>query len=55
MVKGVGAFFTEALAEFHHVNCMIHVFVVRIWEVETVVSYARAKTFTEQLPQLPQR
>ena len=37
-------------AEFRHVNCMI----VQIWEVETVASYARDETFTEQLPQLPQ-
>ena len=27
-----GVFFTEALAEFQHVNCMV----VRIWEVKTV-------------------
>ena len=31
------------MAEFHHVNCMR----VRIWEVKTVASYARAETFTE--------
>ena len=38
-----GVFFTEALAEFHHVNCMI----VRIWGVKRVVCYAMAETFTE--------
>ena len=36
-------FFTEALAEFQHVNCMI----VRLWEVKGVACYARAETFTE--------
>ena len=36
-------FFTEALAEFQHVNCMI----VRSWEVKTVACYAGAETFTE--------
>ena len=36
-------FFTEALAEFQHVICMI----VRIWEVKRVACYARADTFTE--------
>ena len=36
-------FFTEALAEFQHVNCMI----VRIWEVKRVACYGRAETFTE--------
>ena len=36
-------FFTKALAEFQHVNCMI----VRIWEVKRVACYARAETFTE--------
>ena len=36
-------FFTEALAEFQHVNCMI----VQIWEIKRVACYARAETFTE--------
>ena len=49
MVKGACSqsvfFFTEALAEFHHVNCMI----VRIWEVKTVAFYARAETFSEAI------
>ena len=38
-----GVFFTEALAEFQHVSCMI----IRIWEVKRVACYARAETFTE--------
>ena len=43
--KGVARvyFFTEALAEFQHVKCMI----VWIWEVKRVACYARAETFTE--------
>ena len=36
-------FFTEALVEFQHANCMI----VRIWEVKRVAWHAKAKTFTE--------
>ena len=43
-------FFTEALAEFQHVNSMI----VQIWEVKRVACYARAETFTEAMPRLPQ-
>ena len=47
MVGGQGCsqdvFFTEVLAEFQHVNCMI----VRIWEVKRVACYARDETFTE--------
>ena len=41
-VKGVARvlFFTEALAEFQHVNCMIV-------EVKRVACYARAETFIE--------
>ena len=37
-IKGVTRvyFFTETLAEFQHVNCMI----VRIWEVKRVACYA---------------
>ena len=42
-VYSQGVFFTEAPAEFQHVNCMI----VRIWEVKRVACYARAETFTE--------
>ena len=38
-----GVFFTEALAEFQHVNYMI----VQIWDVKRVACYARAETFTE--------
>ena len=38
-----GIYFTKALAEFQHVNCMI----VQIWEVKRVACYARAETFTE--------
>ena len=38
-----GVFFTEALGEFEHVNCMI----VQICEVRGVACYARAVTFTE--------
>ena len=53
MYKGVamqGVSFTEALAEFQHVNCML----VQIWEVKRVACYARAETFTEAvLPRLP--
>ena len=40
-----GVFFTEALAEFQHVNCMI----VRICGVKRVACYARAETFTEAI------
>ena len=36
-------FFTEAPAEFQHVNCMI----VRIWEGKRVAHYARAEFFTK--------
>ena len=36
-------FFTGALAEFQHVNCMI----VQIWQVKGVACYARAESFTE--------
>ena len=38
-----GVFFTEALAEFQHVNCMI----VRICEVKRHACCAKAETFTE--------
>ena len=41
--QGVFYYYTEALVEFQHVNCMI----VRIWEVKRVACYARAETFTE--------
>ena len=45
VLKGVARvlLFTEALAEFQHVNCMI----VQIWEVKRVACCARAETFTE--------
>ena len=45
VIKGVARvyFFTKALAEFEHVNCML----VQIWEVKRVACYARAETFTE--------
>ena len=42
-VSSQGVFFTEALAEFQHVNCMI----VQIWEVKRVPCCARAETNTE--------
>ena len=38
-----GVFFTEALVEFQHVNCVI----IQIWEDKRVACYARAETFTE--------
>ena len=38
-------FFTDALAEFQHVNCTI--VRIRIWDVKRVACYARAETFTE--------
>ena len=41
--RSQGVFFTEALAEFQHVNCLI----VRIWDVKRVACYDRAETFTE--------
>ena len=42
--------FTEAPAEFQHVNSMI----VQIWQVKRDACYARVETFTEAMPRLPQ-
>ena len=50
-IKGIARayFFTEALAEFQHVNCMI----VWIWDVKRAACYIRTELLLRQLPQLP--
>ena len=42
-----GVFFTEALAEFQHVNNNYYCMIGQIWEVKRVICYARAETFTK--------